>query len=155
MIFSLEMQIPYSIQKLQKKHFEKKGFFETLQALSHAPILDKDTCEQLLQSITQQWTSIFVAIDTQTEDVIGTISVMLEQKFLRQGAIAAHIEDVSVHPNYQKQWIWSLLLEYARTFALQNKAYKIILDCDTKLVWRYAKNWFAEVGVCMRFSPQV
>ena len=109
--------------------------------------------EVLLDSFSameSQGTGVFVACDESDESsesvwkihIVGTITMLVEQKMLRNGAKAWHIEEFVVAQGYQWQWIWSRLVEAAIAYAQQQWCYKIIGDTTEALVPRFAKFGF-------------
>jgi glucosamine-phosphate N-acetyltransferase len=104
---------------------------------------------QLLQKINGQWSHIYVAIHDDGK-IVGTITLMLEQKFLRNGAVAWHLEDVAVRDGYEGQGIGGWLVAHAVQEAKKYGCYKIILDCNEKLLGFYAKYGFEAKEICMK-----
>lgn len=140
----------YSIEKFETKHLIlRESFFETLQNLSDTLVLDQEKTQELLDKIQAQWSSIFLAISPQ-HGVIGTITLLLEQKMIKWWAIAGHIEDVATRAWFTGHGVAKQLIETAIQEAKQNWCYKIILDCDERLVPFYEKYWFKKEGNFMR-----
>tara|TARA_B110000467_G_C18308470_1_gene476308 strand:+ start:378 stop:818 length:441 start_codon:yes stop_codon:yes gene_type:complete len=71
---------------------------------------------------------IFIDVDEEFH-IIGTITVLLEQKILRGGSHVAHIEDLVVDANSRKRGIGKNLVHHAIEFAKNKECYKIILNC--------------------------
>ena len=84
--------------------------------------------------------------------LIGMITIIIEQKLIHGGSSVAHIEDLVILPEYRGAGIGKELLEFAKSFAKNYNCYKIILDCDKKLIPFYEKNEFEEKGVQMRIN---
>jgi glucosamine-phosphate N-acetyltransferase len=94
---------------------------------------------------------IYVARDE--NKIIGSITVIYEQKFIHRGAIYAHIEDVVVDKDYQRTLrIGSRLLDYAKQKSVEKNCYKCTLVCSEDLSPFYRKNQFEEKGVHMTHS---
>ncbi len=133
----------YQIKKLEKTDLKRhlETYIQTLQNLSKTPNISPQKANDIFDKIKNQWTIIYIAIN-ETEWVIGSISLLLEKKFLRWGGVAGHIEDVVVRKWFEWHKIWSKLMEIAIKKAKEIWCYKIILDCDQKLEWYYQKFWF-------------
>jgi predicted N-acetyltransferase YhbS len=82
--------------------------------------------------------------------VIGTASLLVEQKFIHQGGMVGHIEDVSVRLGYEKRGIGTALVRHATEQARKLGCYKVILDCSEHLIPFYAALGFRCHAVQMR-----
>ena len=81
--------------------------------------------------------------------IVGSITVLIEQKLIRSMGKVAHIEDLITHKSYRGQHIASQLIEHAKEYAKQNACYKIILNCDASLERFYERNGFINNGTQM------
>lgn len=124
------------------------GFFATLRNLTQAEDISLEKSQEILKQMNAQWTHIFVAIH-EDGNIVGSTSIMIEQKFIRSWALAAHVEDVVTREWYQWQGIASALMNHVVQIAKEKKCYKIILDCDENLIWYYEKFWFTHKGAYM------
>ncbi len=124
------------------------GFFATLRNLTQAEDISLERSQEILKQMNAQWTHIFVAMH-EDGNIVGSTSIMIEQKFIRSGALAAHVEDVVTREWYQWQGIASALMNHVVQVAKDKKCYKIILDCDENLVGYYEKFWFEKKGTFM------
>ena len=104
--------------------------------------------------MTTQGTHIFIALNEESEKVIGTISVLIEHKFNRGWSRVAHLEDLAVHTDAQGKWVWKELIHTAIAYAKEKKCYKIILDADKDPahVDYYKKFWFDNAWAYMKMS---
>lgn len=144
-------EIKYQIKKLEKKDLEpKKGYLKTLSHLSSIGNINQKQAEEILEKINKQNSIIFI-IEKDNGQIIGSVTLLLEQKFLRAGKLAGHIEDVVTRKGYEGQGIASALIKKAMETAKENGCYKIILDCKEELVSFYEKFGFenSEVGMKM------
>jgi len=141
----------YNIQELTPALLQTNldDYFATLANLTTIEHLSVDEAIQILAKINQQGTHIYVAIHDDGH-IVGTISLMLEQKFLRGWAIAGHLEDVAVSDGYEGQGIGGWLVAHAVSEAKKHGCYKIILDCNEKLLGFYSKYGFESKEVCMK-----
>lgn len=92
------------------------------------------------------------------DQLVGTISLLMEWKFIHDGGLVGHIEDVATKSGCEGRGIGQALVAHAveecrrKSLDRNRKCYKVILDCDKDLVGFYEKAGFREVGVCMRMD---
>jgi len=140
----------YTIEQFSEKHLDYlDSFFTTLSNLTLAPKQTRERTENLLTGINEQGSKIFIAI-TPDNEIIGTMTLLIEQKLLRGWAKAGHIEDVVTREGCEWNGIGKALITAAIEEAKNCGCYKIILDCDNELIWRYEKFWFKTDGAFMR-----
>lgn len=124
-------------------------FIETLNHLVPTDTITLDQAQHTLQKINAQDTHIYVVIHDDGH-LVWSISLMLEQKFIRWAKIAGHLEDVVTRKWYEGQGIASALIKHALAQAQQAGCYKVILDCDQELSTYYAKFGFVVDSICMK-----
>lgn len=90
-----------------------------------------------------------IFIIEENDKIIGNITVILEQKFIRGCKKVGHIEDVVVHRDYRGKGLARKLLNFAENYCKKNNCYKIILDCSEEYKKFYEKNGFAEKNIQM------
>lgn len=83
---------------------------------------------------------IFVAL--YENNLVGTITCLIEQKFIRDFSIYVHIEDFFILEDFRNKKIGKLLLQNAINYSKKIKAYKIILNCSESLINYYNKYGF-------------
>jgi glucosamine-phosphate N-acetyltransferase len=125
------------------------GFLETLAALAKVD-LTVDAAGAVLQRRLQAGIRTFVAVDG--ERIVGTASLLLEQKFIHGGGLCGHIEEVVVHPDYKNQGIARALVRHATAEAEKMSCYKVILNCFENLVPFYEGCGFRRHDVGMRLK---
>lgn len=140
-------------------HLEKGDFKNYLDLMNQFRPVDTDmTFDNFCEMYDKIFTcgEIYVARDD--NKIIGSITVIYEQKFIHHGAIYAHIEDVVVDNDYQNTGskkglkIGSQLLEYAKQKSSEKNCYKCNLVCSEDLSLFYRKNQFEEKGIHMTYS---
>ena len=92
--------------------------------------------------------NIFLYLDN-SDNILGALTLLIEQKFIHNGKCVAHIEDFVVKQEYRSQNIGKDLMNYAIDYAKQNNCYKVILDTDSKLVNYYINYGFVNKGIYM------
>lgn len=85
---------------------------------------------------------IYVIYDDNTNETIGSITLIIEQKVIHNFGYVCHIEDVIVRKKYHNKSIGTKLINIAKEVAKQHNCYKIILNCDHNLKKFYVKNDF-------------
>ena len=87
------------------------------------------------------------------DKIIGSITLIYDQKFINNYALYAHIEDVVVDENYRELKIGSKLLDYAKNRSIEKNCLKCTLTCSKEISSFYLKNNFQEKGIQMTFIP--
>ena len=134
----------------------KSGFFDTLSNLTQVGRIANENyrAEKILSVIkSYPLSSIFVAVK-EDRQVIGSITLLIEQKFIHDGGRVGHIEDVVTKKEYEGMGIGKALVLKALDFAKKNKCYKVILDCSRNNAEFYKKMGFKEHELSMRFDFQ-
>lgn len=72
---------------------------------------------------------IWVATDEDGR-LIGTATILYEEKFIHNCAVLAHIEDVCVDPELRGKGIGKKLIRHLIEEARAVGAYKVVLDCS-------------------------
>ena len=128
------------------------GFFESLSNLSDVSRIDQGEALQLLNLIrSNPYHEIFVAV-LGDESVVGSITILIEKKFIHSCGKVGHIEDVVTRKGHEGKGIGSALVKRALEFATTHDCYKVILDCSDGNVAFYENNEFRRYGVSMRYD---
>lgn len=120
------------------------GFLEVLDTL-HRADLTLDAAREILRKRLSMGVRTFVAV--RGDRVVGTASLVPEPKFY---GVAAHIEDVAVHPDCQGQDIGAALMRHVLAEARRMGCYKVILNCTEAVKPFYEKLGFRAHNVGMR-----
>lgn len=116
----------------------KNHIFSLLQQLTDAPNIDIQLYNNIIYDISNNKNhSIFVYLKNNIP--VGMITLLIEQKLIHHGKCVAHIEDLVVDKNYNRQGIAKELLQHVINIAKNNNCYKIILDCKKDLISFYEK----------------
>ena len=94
----------------------------------------------------------FVAVEEQ--EIIGTITLHLQRKLIRNGGLAGFIEDVAVKEKFRGNKIGFLLVQKALEKARDLGCYKVILSCFDERVNFYEKSGFFRECNTMRVNLQ-
>jgi len=129
----------------------EKGFLETLDFLRNASNLDKNKAKEILKKIKQNTNHIiYVAIDN--KKIVGSTTLLIEQKFIHDGGLVGHIEDVVVRKDYEGKGIGIKLVTSMLERAKEKNCYKTILDCKDDVKQFYERIGFKRESNCMRYD---
>jgi glucosamine-phosphate N-acetyltransferase len=146
--------INFIIREIEQADLEK-GFFQTLSNLTILGRIreDLEQAKKILQEIkSYPLYKIFVAVKNDNTEIIGSITLVIEQKFIHDGGKAGHIEDVVTRREYEGIGIGSALVSAALAFAREKNCYKVILNCSEKNVPFYEKIGFRRNEISMRYD---
>lgn len=125
------------------------GLLEVLNELADTSRLTLEQAKTAIMSIKSKGNKhIFVAI--QDDVVIGTGSIILEEKLIHNHGVVAHIEDVVVKKEYRGTNIGREIINRLVNFAKLMGAYKVILSCAEHNVSFYEKCGFYSNCITMR-----
>lgn len=127
-----------------------RGFLETLENLKPVGNLSQDEALAIFQKIAVNPGHLILVAVAGGEYIVGAVTLLFEQKFIRGGAIAAHIEDVVVRRDWENRQVGQTLMSAAVEEAKRRECYKIVLDCDRDLVRFYEQFGFEDAGRFMR-----
>lgn len=91
---------------------------------------------------------IFLYCDN-SQNILGAVTCIIEQKIIHNGGIVLHIEDFVVKKENRKTYVGNCLIEYVIDYAKKNNCYKVILDCNNKLEKYYESYGFEKKGTYM------
>lgn len=135
------------IKKLSKNDFQK--YIKLMKQFRPIDInLTKNDFENLYDKI---FLNSEIYITELNENIVGSITIIYEQKFINNLSLYAHIEDVIVHQDYRNKKIGSALLEFAKNRAKEKGCFKCVLVCSEENSNFYLKNNFEKRGVCMSY----
>lgn len=104
------------------------GFLEVLGELADTAQLTQEKAEQIFEKITSAGnTHIFVALLPEGK-VVGTCSIIITQRFIHNGGMVGHLEDLVVHHDFRKMGIASALLQSCISVAELSGCYKTMGD---------------------------
>jgi len=138
------------IREIEEDDLEK-GFLETLDFLRNASDLDKNKAKEILKKIKQNANHIiYVAIDN--KKIVGSTTLLIEQKFIHDGGLVGHIEDVVVRKDYEGKGIGIKLVTSLLERAKEKNCYKTILDCKDDVKQFYERIGFKRESNGMRYD---
>jgi glucosamine-phosphate N-acetyltransferase len=138
----------YSIRELREDDLPE-CFLETLTSLAEVGLTIEEARE-LCQERERAGIRTYVASDS--EQIIGTASLLIEHKFIHKGGRVGTIEDVAVHREFKGQGIGSALVRHLVEEARRLGCYKVLLNCTEQLVPFYSELGFHAHSVSMRLD---
>lgn len=138
------------IRKLRKSDLYN-GFLLSLDSLRKSSHIKPKKAEAIFDKISKNpHQIIYVAV--QGSKVIGSASILIEQKFIHEGGKVGHIEDVSVRKEFQGKGVGQKVVNALLKHAQRHGCYKTILDCTDDLIPFYEKIGFKRHSNSMRFD---
>ena len=138
------------IREIEEDDLEK-GFLETLDFLRNASNLDKNKANEILKKIKQNPNHIiYVAINN--KKIVGSTTLLIEQKFIHDGGLVGHIEDVVVRKDCEGKGIGIKLVTSLLERAKEKNCYKTILDCKDDVKQFYERIGFKRESNGMRYD---
>ena len=138
------------IREIEEDDLEK-GFLETLDFLRNASSLDKNKAKEILKKIKQNPNHI-IHVAIENKKIVGSTTLLIEQKFIHGGGLVGHIEDVVVRKDYEGKGIGMKLVISLLDVAKQRRCYKTILNCEDSLKQFYEKIGFKKTTNEMRYD---
>ena len=126
----------------------QRGFLDVLAGLTKVELTADEAIPVFDGMMPNQFTYVALAGNR----VIGTTTLLVEQKFIHSGGRVGHIEDVVVSPEVQGKGVGGDLVRYAIDQAKHLGCYKVILHCSEKVQPFYESLGFHEANVGMRID---
>ena len=127
------------------------GFLESLDSLRNASDLDKDTAKNILKKIIENPDHIIRVAEVDGK-IVGSTTLLIEQKFIHEGGKVGHIEDVVVSKEFEGRGIGIKLVKSLLEAARAENCYKTILDCKDELIPFYERIGFKQESNQMRYN---
>ena len=127
------------------------GFLESLDSLRNASNLDKDTAKNILKKIIENPDHVIYVAEVDGK-IVGSTTLLIEQKFIHEGGKVGHIEDVVVSKEFEGRGIGIKLVTSLLEVARVKNCYKTILDCKDELIPFYERIGFKQESNQMRYN---
>ena len=138
------------IREIQESDLEK-GFLNCLDNLRIASDLENNIAKNILRQILDDSNHI-IHIAELDGKIVGSTTLLIEQKFIHKGGLVGHIEDVVVSKGFERKEIGRKIVESLLDVAKDRGCYKTILDCKDDVKEFYEKIGFKHESNCMRFD---
>jgi glucosamine-phosphate N-acetyltransferase len=139
-----------TIRELQKEDLWN-GFLTTLDSLRQTSDIEKNIADKIFDKIKNNPDHV-VAVALTDGKIVGAATLLLEPKFIHNGGIVGHIEDVVVDKKFQGKKIGEKIIRYLLDFAKSKGCYKTILDCVDDVKPFYEKLGFKHNANALRFD---
>jgi len=128
-----------------------QGFLESLDSLRKTSDLEENKAKGIFEKIKSNPNHIiFVAV--LDDRIVGSTTIFIEPKFIHDGGLVGHIEDVVVSKEQQGKGIGEKLILASLDYAKNCGCYKTILDCTDDIKPFYEKIGFKKHSNAMRFD---
>ena len=127
------------------------GFLITLDSLRPASNMDRNKAKEIFEKINSNPDHIVTVAELDGK-IVGATTLLIEPKFIHNGGIVGHIEDVVVDKNFQRQKIASKIILHIIEIARNLGCYKTVLECTDDVKAFYEKLGFKHVGNELRFD---
>ena len=127
----------------------ERGFLDALRALKPIELTEQQAIDVYRNRLKSRIQTYVAVMDGR---IAGTASVFIEPKFINSGGVVGHIEDVAVHPNFQKHGIGRALVAHLLEICREFRCYKVILDCAEGVIPFYERLGFHKWERAMRID---
>ena len=127
------------------------GFLTSLDSLSEASNIDKNKAERVFEKINTN-PDYIIAVAEIDGKIVGSTTLFIESKFIHNGGLVGHIEDVVVDKNHQGQKIGEKIMKFLLEISKKRGCYKTILDCTDDVKPFYEKLGFKQVANELRLD---
>ena len=138
------------IRELEEKDI-KNGFLTTLDVLRETSSMSEGKALEIFKKIKSNPEHIIIIAEIEGK-VIGSTTLLIEPKFIHQGGVVGHIEDVVVDKKFQGKKIGEKIIIQVLEIAKNHGCYKTILDCSDSVKPFYEKLGFKHNSNELRFD---
>ena len=129
----------------------KNGFLESLDYLRNASNLDREAARKILKNIIANPDHIIHVAEIDGK-IVGSTTLLIEQKFIHNAGRVGHIEDVVVSKEFEGKGIGIKLVTSLLEIANTRNCYKTILNCNDELIPFYERIGFKQESNQMRYN---
>jgi glucosamine-phosphate N-acetyltransferase len=138
------------IRELKEEDLDN-GFLESLDSLRQASNIEKSKAKVIFKKINSNPDHI-IAVAELDGKIVGSTTLLIELKFIHDGGLVGHIEDVVVNKEFQGQKIGEKIMKYLIEVSKKRGCYKTILDCTDDVKPFYEKLGFKQVASELRLD---
>jgi len=138
------------IRELKKEDIWN-GFLKSLDSLKLASDIDRTKAEVIFEKINSNPDYIIAVAEIEGK-IVGSTTLFIESKFIHDGGLVGHIEDVVVNKDFQGQKIGEKIMKYLLKISKNRGCYKTILNCTEDVKPFYEKLGFKQVANELRLD---
>lgn len=133
------------IREFQKDDINK-GLIETYKEVWWITDITDESLKKYLSN------NNYMVVCEENDVIIGTATLHIQHKLIRNGGIAGLIEDVAVREEFRGKNIGSELIQHLIDKSKELGCYKVILSCFPERINFYKKNGFINESITMRHN---
>lgn len=92
---------------------------------------------------------IIMVLEDENEKLIGTGTILIEEKLTYGGCRMGHIENILIDEKYRRNGYGEQLVNKLLEISKGKKCYRVDLNCNSELEEFYKKNGFGKKHICM------
>lgn len=121
-----------------------KGFPAILSQLTELGEVSREKFVETFQKLKSHKDSYYITVieDTTIQQIIGSATLFIEQKFIHSCALRGRIEDVLVSDTHRGKQLGKLIVETLKQLAKHIGCYKLSLDCRDQMAKFYTQLGF-------------
>lgn len=140
----------FTLRDLRKE--DSSMLLQLLGGLTETPLIPPERLTEIFDVRVRSGVITKVATLSASNQIIGTASLLIEQKYIHGGRCVGHIEDVVTDSSFRGKGVAGQLLRALHDVAKSKNCYKLILSCSDENRGYYEKNGFHRDGCNMRLD---
>lgn len=129
----------FILRKLQKTDY----YCGYLELLSQLTTVGNISYQDFANRFDELNSIIYVIQNTKNQQIVASGAILIEYKFIHNAGLIGHIEDIVVDKDSRGCGLGRQLIDQLIQVALQNKCYKVILNCNSNVINFYQKLGFS------------